>query len=170
MVDTSPTDILIGLDPGYDRIGWGIGQVTQGHLTVLAYGCIETSPGDQRINRYQQLDTALTQLLQEYGPCEAGVETLFFSKNQTTAIHVAEARGVLLSALFRHQVAVYEYNPMSIKLAVTGTGRADKKAVEKMVRLQLKLPPTTAKVLDDTLDALAILLTHAASRSLAKRV
>lgn len=164
------SEVLIGLDPGYDRLGWGIGEVQRGQLTVLAYGCIQTSASSDRLERYQQLDTTLTQLLQQYHPSEAGVETLFFSKNQTTAIHVAEARGVILSTLLRHQVRIYEYNPMSIKQAVTGTGRADKQAVEKMVRLQLKLPPTTGKVLDDALDALAILLTHTASRSLLKRV
>jgi crossover junction endodeoxyribonuclease RuvC len=162
----------MGIDPGYDRIGWAVGALTQGRLSVTAYGCIETNRQASRIERYQQLDTDLTQLLTQHQPTEAGVETLFFSKNQTTAMQVAEARGIIMSALFRQQVAIFDYNPMQIKQAVTGTGRADKTAVEKMVRLQLRLPPTAApkKELDDTLDALAILLTHAASRSLVKRV
>lgn len=160
----------MGIDPGYDRIGWGVGTIEKGHLTVQAYGCIETDKKSPRLQRYQQLEVALSELVSTYSPTEAGVETLFFSKNQTTAIHVAEARGIILSTLLRNKVSVSEYNPMEIKLSVTGNGKADKKAVEKMVRLQLHLPPTTGKQLDDALDALAILLTHAASRALTKRV
>lgn len=172
MSTENTTPILIGIDPGYDRIGWGVGKLERGQLQVLEFGCIETSKKASRLARYQQLDTALATVLEKYQPSEAGVETLFFSKNQTTAIQVAEARGVILSCLFRHQVEVAEYNPMSIKQTVTGSGRADKIAVEKMVRLQLKLPTqsATTKILDDAMDALAILITHTASRSLAKRV
>lgn len=138
----------------------------------MGYGCIETSKDEARVERYRQLDTTLTEILTKFHPTEAGVESLFFSKNQTTAIPVAEARGVILSALLRHQVEVFEYNPVTIKQAVTGSGRADKAAVEKMVRLQLQLPPVQGRKrdLDDALDALAVLVTHAASRSLAKRV
>lgn len=130
MSTENTTPILIGIDPGYDRIGWGVGKLERGQLQILEFGCIETSKKASRLARYQQLDTALATVLEKYQPSEAGVETLFFSKNQTTAIQVAEARGVILSCLFRHQVEVAEYNPMSIKQTVTGSGRADKIAVQ----------------------------------------
>ncbi len=157
---------LLGIDPGYDRVGWAIGQVNGAKIAVLGFGCIETDKNQTLIQRYQQIDTQLQEILEQFQPVEAAIESLFFFKNQTTAMHVSEARGVIISCLFRHQVGFAEYTPLQIKQAVTGFGRADKKAVEKMVRLQLGLTQTNEKILDDTMDALAILITHASSRKL----
>ncbi len=160
---------LLGIDPGYDRVGWAIGQVTGAQIVALDFGCIETDKTQTLIERYHQIDRELTQVIQKYQPSEAAVESLFFFKNQTTAMHVSEARGVIISCLFRYQVGFAEYTPLQIKQAVAGFGRADKQAVDKMVRLQLKLDerqPSGKKVLDDTMDALAIMITHAASRKL----
>lgn len=158
---------LMAIDPGYDRVGWAIGVLQGTQLHQVAYGLIQTSPKDSLVSRYQQIDTELTALVVKYQPTEAAIESLFFYNNKSTAIHVAEARGVIISTFFRHQMKVAEYTPLQIKQAVTGFGQADKKAVEKMVMLQLKkfLTPTNDKIIDDTLDALACLLTHATSRS-----
>ncbi len=158
---------LMGIDPGYDRIGWAVGAIDQGKLQLYQFGCIETTKKASLIARYQEIDQQLTQILIQYQPREAGVESLFFYNNQTTAMHVSEARGVIISCLFRHAVAFAEYTPLQIKQAVTGDGRADKAAVEKMVKLQLVAQTQVpAKTLDDTMDAMAILLTHAASRKI----
>ena len=89
---------------------------------------------------------------------------MFATSNQKTVINVAQARGIALAVFLRAQACCFEYSPPQIKLAVTGHGRADKKAVEKMIRLQLQLLPE--KVIDDAIDALAVLCTHAAARKL----
>ncbi|MDQ3008135.1 MAG: crossover junction endodeoxyribonuclease RuvC [bacterium] len=164
----NPAKIFLGIDPGYDRVGWAFGSVSSRQVTVLKYGCIQTNNSDDIQMRYEQIRAELDALLTMYTPVQAALETIFFSKNQTTAIRVSEARGVIIGELLRHNVTFYEYNPMSIKLAVTGHGKADKAAVEKMVRLQLRIP--VSKVKDDAMDALAILLTHAASATTQKRV
>jgi len=157
---------LIGIDPGYDRVGWAVGRLSHGKILLDEFGCIETNKKSSLVARYQQIDESLSQVLQRHQPSDAGVESLFFYNNQTTAMHVSEARGVIISCLFRHGVGFAEYTPLQIKQAVTGNGRADKAAVEKMVKLQLdssvKIP---AKTLDDTMDAIAILMTHSACRS-----
>lgn len=161
------TKIILGIDPGFDRIGWAIGQAQGSTINILDFNCIQTSKTESLVDRYQQIDTDLTAVLHKYQPTEAAIESLFFAKNQTSAMHVAEARGVIISCLFRQQIPYAEYTPLQIKQAVTGYGRADKPAVEKMVRLQLKLPVIpgqSAKIIDDTLDALAIVLTHASRR------
>jgi len=160
---------LLGIDPGYDRVGWAIGEVQGTTLKDIWYGLIQTNIKATLLERYQAIDTELSQILQLHQPSEAAVETLFFSQNKTTALHVAEARGVIISTLFRHSVQFFEYNPMQIKVAVAGFGGADKAAVEKMVRLQLgHLIKAQEKVQDDTMDALGILITHSTSRKLAR--
>lgn len=153
------TGMIIAIDPGYDRVGWSVGTKTGAQLTVVEYGIIQTQKSASIFERYHQIETELEAIVSRHQPDEAALETLFFSKNQTTAMRVAEARGLILATLIRRDIHCFEYGPGQIKQAVTGYGKADKKAIEKMVRLQLKLP--TAKLVDDTLDALAILLTHA---------
>lgn len=151
--------LTIAIDPGYDRVGWAVGSCQRGQFIINGYGLIQTNKTQTIFERYSQVETELETILLTYRPQQAAMESLFFSKNQTTAMRVAEVRGLLLASLLRHQITCYEYNPGSIKLAITGYGKADKKAVEKMVRLELKLE--SEKLIDDTLDALAILVTHA---------
>lgn len=159
--------IIMGIDPGYDRIGWAVGKIHGSQVQAVSYGLIQTHASESLIQRYQLIDQELSQIISHFQPSEVAIESLFFNKNTSTAIHVAEARGVIISAFFRQKVAVFEYTPLQIKQAVTGFGRADKKAVEKMVLLQLKkcLNEKSPKLVDDTFDALAVLLTHSASRS-----
>jgi len=152
--------IILAIDPGYDRVGWSLGQKNGSQLSVIKYGLIQTNKMASIFERYRAIETELDAIIKQHQPQQAALETLFFSKNQTTAMRVAESRGLILATLIRNRVECFEYNPGTIKLAVTGYGKADKKAVEKMVRLQLHV--SNEKLIDDTLDALAILLTHGA--------
>lgn len=158
----------IAFDPGFDRLGWAVGELSAGKVTELkGYGAIITNPKETLHQRYSQILTELEALLNEYAPTEAAIESLFFATNKKTALHVSEARGILISVLLRHECSISEYTPLQIKQAVTGYGNAEKSAVDKMVRLQLKLPAT--KILDDTMDALAVLLTYATRGYFEKR-
>jgi crossover junction endodeoxyribonuclease RuvC len=155
---------ILGIDPGYDRVGWAVGKMSSAHdIQIVEYGAIQTNAKEKLLERYRQIDQELTVLLSRYQIAEAGIESLFFTNNQKTALHVSEARGVILSALFRHQVQCNEYTPLQIKQAVTGFGRAEKTAVDRMLRMQYKLGQ--AKIVDDTMDAIAILVTHGVSRA-----
>lgn len=158
----------MGIDPGYDRVGWGIGAVNARYeVELLAFGLIQTSKADLIFKRYQQIQIELAEVLSTYNPTSVGLETLFFSKNTKTALRVSEARGIIIGKLIEYNCAVSEYSPIQVKQAVTGYGQADKLAVEKMVRLQMKL--TEKNILDDTMDALALLLTHSTQYKYEKR-
>ncbi len=163
MIPAQQPITIIGIDPGYDRVGWCIGQIVKGQFQLITYNCIETTGMKDIIERFQKIDTELSQILQKYQPAEAAIETLFFSSNKTTAMRVSEARGVIMSALFRHQVQINEYNPMAMKVAVTGNGRAAKPDIERMLRLQFRLD--NDKILDDALDAIGMAITHTVSRA-----
>jgi crossover junction endodeoxyribonuclease RuvC len=158
--------VLMGIDPGYDRVGWAIGMLSGSTLRLKLFGAIETDKTDSLIARYQQIDRELDLLIQAHCPSEAALESLFFQNNQKTAMHVSEARGVMISTLFRNGILIAEYTPLQVKQSVTGNGHADKKGVEKMVRLSLGPTFADQKILDDTLDAIAVLITHASSRKM----
>ena len=159
--------IIIGIDPGYDRLGWAVGQEQAGQWQIMGQGCIQTNSKDDLTQRYQQLIDELTEILERFKPQEAAIEQLFWSHNQTTAMAVSESRGLILTLFLQHGLLISQYTPSQIKQAVTGYGRADKKAVEKMVRLQLAISHKQAKAInDDTFDALALLICHQAARKL----
>jgi crossover junction endodeoxyribonuclease RuvC len=153
---------IFGIDPGFDRLGWAVGKVAGGKLQLLSYGLIETDRSGDIFSRLQQVERELDQLVAEFLPTEVAFESLFVTNNHKTVINVAQARGVALGSFLRVGAKCFEYTPSQIKLAAAGDGRADKKAVEKMMRLQFNLPPE--KIVDDTIDALAVLCTHAAVR------
>lgn len=153
--------IILAIDPGYDRCGWAI-LSSVSH--VLQYGCIITKKEEDFFHRLNQVISELKELIDQYSPKELAIETLFFSKNQKTAMRVSETRGAIIGLSLSAGMEITEYSPVQIKSSVTGNGKADKKAVEKMVRLQLHIP-LTEKLLDDTLDAIGIGLTHQVSRS-----
>lgn len=153
--------IIIGVDPGYDRIGFAIGQKIAKSWQVLDYQCIQTNKKERLFKRYEQIVFELEKAIVKNKVAEAGIESLFWFKNQSTALNVSEARGVIIATLLRHNIKVFEYTPLQIKQSLTGYGRADKKAVEKMVRMELSI---TEKAIDDTIDALAIMICHECSR------
>jgi crossover junction endodeoxyribonuclease RuvC len=156
------TPRILGIDPGYDRVGWAVLDTGHNTQTLLASGCIET-PSRAIFDRYSNIFHTLVNIVKEWQPAECGIESLFFERNVTTAIRVSEARGVVIAALLEHGVSIHEYTPLQIKAAVTGNGRATKPEVWRMVKLLTKLE--TMPKLDDEVDAIAAALCHAASRA-----
>lgn len=152
------TKIIIGIDPGFDRLGWAVGSVTGRKMQLLQHGLVQTSAKSSMMNRYQLISTALRKILNRYQPSQAAIEELFFSTNKKTALRVSEVRGLIIGLLLIHKVAIFEYHPQSIKLAITGHGKADKSAMAKQLQLELKIDTTLR---DDELDAIAIAHTHA---------
>ena len=150
---------ILGIDPGYDRIGWAINKGLGSKPEGINFGCIQTNKEDSIFDRYQDIELQLQKIISQYKPDVLAIETLFFSKNKTTALKVSEARGVILSCCTRNKLNIYEYHPNQIKLTVTGNGQANKAAVEKMIRLQLDIP--SVKIIDDAIDAIGIAMTHA---------
>jgi crossover junction endodeoxyribonuclease RuvC len=154
------SDKIIAIDPGYDRLGWAVGRKIANQWQDLRFGCVQTDKSASLMQRYSQIIRELEEVMDAEQPTQAALESLFWFKNKTTALHVSEARGVALGVFLRHGLHIAEYTPLQIKQSLTGYGRADKKAVEKMVRSELLLP---GKIIDDTIDALAIMICHQAS-------
>lgn len=150
--------IIFGVDPGYSRLGWAVIEKKKQDTRALAYGCITTQPKDPGL-RLASIYNQLTSFLKKYKPNCLILEDLFFSMNAKTAIPVGEARGIVLLAAAQEKIPVISYTPLIIKQTITGNGRADKKQVQKMVQLLLKLK--TIPTSDDTADALAVAMTHA---------
>ena len=153
--------IIIGIDPGYAITGYGIIDYSGNRFRVLDYGTITTRahvPFEQRLlTIYSEIESVLTR----FRPEVMAIEELFFSKNATTAIGAAQARGVLILSAAKAGIPVFEYTPMQVKMAVTGYGRADKNQVSRMVKTILCLERVPKK--DDTSDALAIAICQAHS-------
>ncbi len=149
---------VLGIDPGLANTGWGIVDWSGNRFTLVKYGVIETAASEKHGTRLLSIYNSLTAIIQEYKPTEAAMETLYFAKNQTSAMAVAEARGVATLCLAQNCVPLGEYKPNQIKQAVTGSGAADKELVECYVQFLLGLatPPKP----DHAADALAGAITH----------
>ena len=149
---------IIGIDPGTGILGFGIIEVTRGKATMIDAGVIRTPVKEDDAVRLQTIFDELTEIIKETKPEHMSVEKLFFAQNVTTAMTVAQARGVVLLCGKQAGLSIAEYTPLQIKQAVTGYGRADKKQIQEMVRviLQLKEVPKP----DDCADALAAAITH----------
>lgn len=146
--------IILGIDPGTARVGYGLIRKEGSKLVHVAHGCLETPKTVAHADRLQMLHEALHGLVDLHQPTLAGVEKLFFARNVNTALPVSEARGVTLLALRERSLAVSEHTPMQVKLAVTGYGAADKRQVQEMVRRLFALKDVPKP--DDAADALAI--------------
>ena len=148
---------VLAIDPGYDRLGVAVLE-REGSKEHLVYSaCIETSKQSDLPSRLHDLGTQVEALIETYAPQALGIETLFFNKNQKTAIGVAQARGVVMYLAKKAGCTLYEFGPQEIKVAVTGYGKSDKRAVFDMVRRLL--PEVKAGALDDEYDAIAIGIT-----------
>ncbi len=145
---------VIGIDPGYDRLGVAIIEKQMGHDTVVFSTCIETDKRADLPDRLLTIGEALTTILTTFRPEIVGIETLFFNKNVKTAIGVAEARGMVMFIAKRAGCAVCELSPQQVKIAVTGYGGSDKPAVMAMLKRLVQNFP--AKALDDEYDAIAV--------------
>lgn len=152
---------ILGIDPGVAIVGFGLIESDRGTLRMLQYGAITTPAGLPLAARLAQINRDIEELIGTFRPDEISVEELFFSKNITTGIAVAHARGVILCAAEKKKIPIYEYTPMQVKQAVVGYGLADKKQVMDMTRRLLKLNSVPRP--DDAADALAIALCHARS-------
>jgi len=151
--------IVLGLDPGTAIVGWGLVSIDAetDTVTCLGYGCIITDKSLPDGKRLVAISQGITQLLLEHSPDQITVEKIFFTTNRKTAMGVAQARGVILCALEACGAEVLEFNPMQVKLALTGYGRSDKKAVQNAVKEYFGLE--TIPKPDDAADALAIAVT-----------
>lgn len=150
---------ILGIDPGTATVGYGLIEEIDGHLEVVTYGAIITTPKDgDTARRLQLVYEQLNELLVIYQPDFAAVEELFFGRNITTAIRVGQARGVLLLALANANIPVAEYSPPKIKESVSGYGNASKQQVQFMVQSILELEELPKP--DDAADGLAVALTH----------
>lgn len=160
--------IILGIDPGYGTIGYGLIEKNGSKLTPIDYGVILT-PKDEGISqRLAMIYDSLSALIKKYKPDEIAVEELFFNTNITTGIKVAQARGVILLCAVHECGCLYEYTPLQIKQALTGNGRAEKYQIQYMVKtlLHLKANPKP----DDAADALAVAICHANTSAFKKRI
>lgn len=156
-------NIVLGVDPGFDRLGVSILSEEKGNPVLLFSECITTNSKDPREKRLLKIGSRIDTLIKEWGVGSLAIETLFFNNNASSAMGVSEARGVVIFQSARAGLKVYEYSPQAIKIAVTGYGKADKIQMDTMVRKLVKVPEKAGKRLDDELDAIAVGITHIAS-------
>ena len=150
--------IILGIDPGYAIVGWGVIEYKGASYRPIAFGAITTEAHTDPNLRLEQIYDDMVELLEKSKPDVMAVEKLYFNTNTTTAIQVAQARGVILLAAEQAHIPVYEYTPLQVKVAVTGYGKALKPQVMEMTRRLLHLKEVPKP--DDTADALAIAITH----------
>ena len=149
---------IIGIDPGYATIGFGILDYDGRSFSVVNFGAITTTPNQPFPERLQTIYRDMRELLDVYKPEDLSMEKLFFNTNHTTAIDVAQARGVIMLSAADALVNIYEYTPLQVKNSVVGYGRAEKRQVQEMVRSILNLKEVPKP--DDTADALALAVAH----------
>lgn len=151
--------IVLGIDPGYAIVGYGV--LDTNGMIPKAYGVIRTEAGIEIEDRLSEIYDNMTELLRTFKPDHVAIEKLYFNTNEKTAINVSQARGVILLACVKCGVKVYEYTPLQVKMSVVGYGRAEKQQIMDMTKrlLGLKKMPRP----DDAADALAIALCHANS-------
>ncbi len=150
--------IVLGIDPGYAIVGWGLVEFKNNSFRPIRYGAITTEADTDFNERLRMIFDDLSEVIKTFKPDAMSIEKLYFTTNQKTAIMVAEARGVILLCAKQNGLPIFEYTPLQVKTAVTGYGKAKKPQVMEMTRRLLKLPEVPKP--DDTADALAIALTH----------
>ena len=157
---------VLGIDPGLSITGYGIIDVTGRAMRAVTAGVIRTSPEDSIADRLGELANDLDAVIAEFAPAEAAIEEVFVNRNVQTAMAVGRASGVAILSVARAGISIAEYTPSAVKLAVTGTGDADKRQVQNMVarRLGLETSPGPA----DASDALGIAICHAQASTLVR--
>lgn len=152
---------ILGIDPGYAIVGWGVIDYENSRFRVVDYGSVQTKAGTDTVERLEKVYQGINTIIERYKPEHMAIEELFFNTNATTAIVVAEARGVTLLAARQHGLKIGEYTPLQVKQAVVGYGRAEKSQVMDMVKRICALPAPPRP--DDAADAVALALCHARS-------
>ncbi len=150
--------IIIGIDPGLALVGFGVIKKEENRITPVSYGCIRTSSEKQNPQRLMEIYDEVTALFEKYPPVAVAVEKLFFTNNITSAMGVSEARGVIFLAAQQKNIPVIEYTPKQVKQAITGSGSADKKQMQEMIKRLLGLDEVPKP--DDAADGLSIALCH----------
>ncbi len=151
--------VVFGIDPGYAIVGWGAISFQANTYKALGFGAVETQAHTDFNERLELIYDEIYAILKRCRPDAVSIEKLYFQTNKTTAIKVAQARGVILLAAQKLRIPVFEYTPLQVKTAVTGYGKAKKPQVMEMTRRLLNLPEVPKP--DDTADALAIAICHA---------
>lgn len=151
--------IILGIDPGYAIVGWGVIEYTANRFTVVDYGAVTTEAGTPFNDRLKEVYDGIDSIMKRYSPEALSIEKLFYNTNAKTVIDVAQARGVINLAAVQNNIPIFEYTPLQVKQSVVGYGRAEKKQVQEMTRVILKLAKIPKP--DDTADALAMAICHA---------
>ena len=154
---------ILGIDPGYAIVGFGVLDADRGKARLVRCGAINTRAGTPMPLRLLQIQEDLETLIRDFSPDVMAIEELFFNTNVTTAIGVAQARGVILATAARLGVHIFEYSPSQVKIAVVGYGKAERRQVMDMTKRILGLSAVPKP--DDAADAVAIALCHARSRT-----
>ncbi len=149
---------ILGIDPGTGILGFGVVDCVNNKFTMVTAGVISTPAHTPLDERLEEIYDGLTEIIAETRPTVASIEKLFFSRNVTTAMSVSHARGVAMLAARKAKLEIAEYTPLQIKQTLTGYGKADKKQMQEMVRIQLGLQSVPKP--DDAADALAAAITH----------
>ncbi len=152
---------IIGIDPGYAIVGFGVIEYERSQFSVIDYGAVTTAAETDFNTRLKEIYDDVCYIMDKYKPEAMAIERLYFTTNQKTAIAVAEARGIVLLAARQRNIGIYEYTPLQVKNSITGYGKAVKKQVQELTKNILKLPEIPKP--DDTADALAIAVCHAHS-------
>ncbi len=150
--------IILGIDPGYAIIGYGVVKYENYKFTPLEYGAVTTPAKTDFSDRLCMIFDGITSIIEKHNPDAMAIEKLFFNTNTTTAIDVAQARGVIMLAARQKKLPAFEYTPLQVKQSVTGYGRAQKAQVMEMTRQMLSLKSVPKP--DDTADALALAICH----------
>jgi len=159
---------ILGIDPGYAIMGYGIVEKKGSRIYPIAYGSLETDKSLSMPDRLKHLYTGLMDVIAEYQPEEASIEELYFQNNAKTAIFVGQARGIAVLACANSGLKIFEYTPMQIKTSVSGYGKADKKQVQEMVKTILGFEEVIQP--DDTSDALAAAICHSYQGEVKKKM
>ncbi len=154
--------IILGIDPGLASTGYGVISVDGGRLSHLGHGSLTTSPGEDQSMRLLSIRNGMVDVLSRFKPDQAGVESLFFSRNVRSALPVAEARGVILMCIAEAGVTCADHTPLKVKQAVLGHASADKQQIGAMVRVLFRLAPDK-QLTHHAADALAVAVCHAHS-------
>ena len=151
---------VLAVDPGFDRIGVAILEKSE----VLFSDCIETNRKLPHSKRLLEISISIRKILKKWKPTSLAIESLFFNQNTTNALKVSEARGVIICEAEQARLEVYEYSPQAVKIAVTGYGKADKTQMANMLKKLVNLVEKPTKRLDDEVDAIALGITHLATK------
>lgn len=151
--------IILGIDPGYAIVGWGVIEYNANRFSVLDYGTVTTEAKTPFNDRLKMVYDGIDSIMKRYSPEALSIEKLFYNTNAKTVIDVAQARGVINLAAVQNDIPIFEYTPLQVKQSVVGYGRAEKKQVQEMTRVILKLEKIPKP--DDTADALAMAICHA---------